>query len=96
MEYYHKYSVTVEDYPEEEDSIMHSTEPGPVVPHTFDYNRLSGSHEENEPHQMMSWDQVNQMEELARKERLNDSTARKNAHKVAHLIQDDYLQQKNV
>lgn len=36
------------------------------------------------------------MEQVARKERLNDSTAIKNANKVAHIIQDDYLQQKNL
>ncbi|CAO3644617.1 unnamed protein product [Cunninghamella echinulata] len=96
MDYYHKYSVTVEDYPDEEDSEMQSfSQTMNNEASTFDYSRLNNDNG-GVLDQKNSWDEVNKMEQVARKEKLNDSTAIKNANKVAHIIQDDYLQQKNL
>lgn len=44
MDYYHKYSVTVEDYPDEEDSEMQSSfQTMNNEASTFDYNRLNNN-----------------------------------------------------
>ncbi|SAL97803.1 hypothetical protein [Absidia glauca] len=81
-----KYSVTIEDWPEDE--VM-SSQTGADQPHLYQYGETSVYDHSPSDGEKESWSHMNTLEEQARREKIQDaSIAKRNAHKVAHIVEE--------
>ncbi|CAO3587172.1 unnamed protein product [Absidia cylindrospora] len=86
-----KYSVTIEDVPEDE--LMNVQTGSPFEPHMYQYGDMSIYNHSPSDGEKEAWSHMNSVEDQARMEKIEDAPiAMKNANKVAHLVEKDIQQ----
>ncbi|CAO3595136.1 unnamed protein product [Absidia cylindrospora] len=87
-----KYSVQIEDLPEEVDSQIGSS----VESNMHKTNKPTSCDQGSNYKQQEAWNQVDRMENQARNEKMEDASDQmKKAHKMAHIVEKDIQQQTN-